>query len=257
MKKLICLAFAAMMLFPVSLSAQEALPAESEAVPVKPVQNSKWTLNTRAWCTNYFTTLLLGVAESAVSEIFKGHPTDSLWAERLMPFGDLVFPVGVTKQGFGNNDIYGPYHRAFANPFKNIGDYAIGVDASYKPSVFGFYAGAYFKSQEVVFKQSKDNLRGFYFQPRAGIILGYEKASLEAGVFYDVPTGAGGSAFHEKDMLKGGVGLDFAMSYEIKGGRTLIQFSLPLHNFFNNDYPGLKGVKRKVAYISFTRRVYF
>lgn len=259
MKKLFYIAIAAIMFFPVSLAAQEALPAEAPAAPVNPVKNnSKWTLNTRAWCTNYFTTMLLSVAEVAVSEIFEGHPSDSLWAERLMPAGDVVFPIGVSKKGFGENDIYGPYHRAWSNPFKNIGDYAIGIDASYKPSLFGFYAGAYFKSQEVVYKQSKDNIRGFYIQPRAGIIIGYEKASLEAGVFYDILTGAGGSLpGKDKDMLKGGVGLDFAFSSDFKGGRTIIQFSLPLHNFFNNDYQGLQGVKRKVAYITLSRRVYF
>lgn len=255
MKKLFCIAIAAMMIFPVSLAAQEALSAETPAAaPVKPVQNSKWTLNTRAWCTNYFTTLLLDVAETAVSAIFSGHPSDSLWAERIMPAGDLVFPIGISKRGFGQNDIYGPYHRAFANPFKNIGDYAIGVDASFKPSVLGFYAGAYFKSQEVVYKQSKDNIRSFYFQPRAGVIIGYEKASLEAGVFYDVLTGVGGSLpGKNKDMLKGGFGLDFALSSELKGGQSIIQFSLPLHNFFSKEM----GVTRKVAYITLTRRVYF
>jgi len=216
-------------------------------------KDSQWTLNTRAWCTNYFTTVLYNLAQFTVSEfVFNGNEKDSLLVERIVPNADLVFPVGMGKEGI---NCYGPYHYAFGNPFKHIGDYAIGLDASFRPSFLGFYAGAYFKSQEVVEKSSKDNIRGFYFQPRAGITLG-DKHAFEAGVFYDIVTGCGGSrADVKKDMLKGGLGLDFALSAKSKSGKSMaiLQFSMPLHNFFDTDE--VPGCKRKVGYIMLTRRV--
>lgn len=223
---------------------------------------SQWTFNTRAWCTNYWTSLIFTTAEQIVKNlVFEGNECDSLWGERLLPDPDLVFPVGMGKRGFdGLNNIFGPYHRAFGNPIKHIGDYAIGADVSFRPSIVGVYAGAYFKSQEIVFKETNTNLRGFYFQPRAGLVLGKPSAAFEAGVFYDVLTGCGGTMVgKDKDMLKGGLGLDFSLSSSDRGGKTmyLLQFSMPLHNFLNPDYNdgSLKGMKRKVGYILLTQRV--
>lgn len=227
--------------------------------------DSQWTFNTRAWTTNYFTSVLYSLVEQGVKHFaFKGNEQDSLWGERLIPDGDLVFPIGMGKKGFDDpNNIYGPYHRAFANPFKHIGDYGIGVDVSFTPSVVGVYAGAFFKSQEIVFKQDDSNLRAFYFQPRAGLVLGGSNTSFEAGVYYDVVTGCGGNwSAKDKDMLKGGLGLDFALAAGDKDDKTkmVLQFSMPLHNFINPDYTKdgampLKGMKRKVGYIMLTQRV--
>ena len=222
-----------------------------------------WTLNTRAWCTNYFTTVLFAVAETAVKEYaIDDESKAKKTLDCIIPDPDLVFPIGMGKSGFdGTNDIYGPYHRAFSNPLKYIGDYAIGVDASWRESTLGFYAGAYFKSQEIVFEETDDNIRGFYIQPRAGFIMGSKKRAFEAGAFYDVVTGCGGS-FDNKDkgMLKGGFGLDFAFSTtDKKGNKTLLQFSMPLHNFIDSSYNkngiDLSGMKRKVGYISLTQRI--
>ena len=216
-----------------------------------------WTLNTRAWSTNYFTTLIYSVFSEGLCRYAFRESADSLWAERIIPSADLVFPIGMGKKGFDEpNDIYGPYHRAFANPFKHIGDYGIGLDVSYKPCVIGVYGGSYFKSQEVVYKQTDDNIRGFYFQPRVGLVLGGKENQIEAGVFYDMVTGCGGSVpVTDKDMLKSGWGLDFALVDIDKGGKTLLQFSMPLHNFFDTSYPGQEHLKRKVGYIMLTRRV--
>lgn len=77
---------------------------------------SAWTVNTRAWTTNYFSYMIYGVVEECVKHFaFKGHTSDSLWAERIVLKPDLVFPIGMGKSGFsGASDIYGPYHRAFA-----------------------------------------------------------------------------------------------------------------------------------------------
>ena len=221
--------------------------------------DNPWTLNSRAWCTNYFTTVIYAAAESMVKEFaLDGNSEAAKTFDCIVPDPDLVFPIGLQKSGFDNHDIYGPYHRAFGNPIKHIGDYAIGVDASYKQSTLGFYAGTYFKSQEIVFKESDDNLRGFYVQPRAGLIIGSAKRAFEAGVFYDIVTGCGGSVdTTDKDMLKGGMGLDFAFSSTDKKDRckTLLQFSMPLHNFLNPDNQYVKGMKRKVGYIMLTQRI--
>ena len=216
----------------------------------------KLTLNTRAWSTNYFTSLIYSaVVETVCRYAIGGNKNDSLWAERIIPSADLVFPIGMGKKGFGENDI-GPYHYAFGNPFKHIGDYAIGLDVSYKPSYIGFYFGTYFKSQEVVFKETDDNIRGFYIQPRAGLLIGHNDYALEAGAFYDVVTGCGGSVEKtNKNMLKSGFGLDFGLTHYDEGGASVLQFSMPLHNFFDTSHAGQEGLKRKVGYIMFTRRV--
>lgn len=231
----------------------------------------QWTLNTNAWSTNYFTSSLYGFATFLVKNlIFDEDEIDSLTAERIIPMPNMVFPVGMGKSGFDYPlDIYGPYHRAFANPFTHIGDWGVGLDASFKPSVIGFYAGAYFKSKEIVFANdplnlADKNMRAFYLQPRAGLIVGGKKKALEAGVHYDIVTGCGGSVDNvEKDMFKSGLGLDFALSYTSSRGnnKTLLSFSMPLHNFLNTDYTdkagnkSLAGMKRKVGYIMLTRRI--
>lgn len=224
---------------------------------------SQVTVNTRAWSTNYWTTLLYNLAHGAVVHFaFDGNSTDSLIVESILPSADLVFPIGMAKAGFEAPmyDIYGPYHRAFSNPFTRIGDYGIGLDASWKPWSIGIYAGAYFKSQEICFMPNDESLRGYYFQPRAGLVLGGNKHSLEAGVFYDNVVGCGGTwEARNKEMLQSGWGLDFALSRTVAKGRhkTMLMFSMPLHNFFNTAYAdgSLKNVHRRVGYIMLTHRV--
>lgn len=244
MRKILAMAIALLMASP-NVNAQDS--------------DSPFTFNTRAWSTNYFTMLIYAsVTEGIKHFAFDGNSNDSLWAERIIPKGNIVFPIGMGKSGFSDGyDIYSPYHRAFANPIKHIGDYAIGLDASMKPAVVGFYGGLYFKSQEVEFKHFNKSIRGFYFQPRFGLLVGSHKNSIEAGVFYDVLTGCGGSLDGvEKDMLKGGLGLDFGLSRADKKGKYVVQFSMPLHNFFNTDYAGQHDLKRKVGYIMCTRRIF-
>ena len=225
--------------------------------------DKKWTLDSRVWSTNYFTTLIWTAAAGLVNEVaFDEDTKEALTAERILSYADLVFPIGLQKKGFsGASDIYGPYHRAFSNPFKNLGDYGIGLDVSYKPSVMGGYAGIYYKSQEIVFKDTDKNLRGNYIQPRAGLVFGSSDA-FEVGMFYDIVVGSEGSMPGiDKDMLKSGVGLDFALAFSFDKddkSKTILQFSMPLHNFINEDYAGgsLKGMKRKVGYIMLTSRIF-
>lgn len=221
--------------------------------------DSKITLNTRAWTTNYWTSLIGGAVETSIKHLFKGHEKDSLWAERILPDPDLVFPIGLSKHGFhGERSIYGPYHYAFGNPFKHLGDWGIGVDASYKPCNYGVYGGVFYKSQEIVSKVNKQNIRGYYFQPRAGLVAGADDCRFEAGVFYDVVTACGGSfPGGVKNWLKGGWGLDFGLSTSDKKGHTqfMLQFSMPLHNFVNDNHPGFEGARRRVGYIMLSQRV--
>ena len=223
---------------------------------------SKFTLNTRAWSTNYFTTILYDIANGAVGYFLISDTTDRLTYSRIIPSSDLVFPIGIEKKGFEDNDIFGPYHRAFKNPFTRPGDFGVGLDASWRPTFFGLYAGAYFKSQEICFKANDDNLRSFYFQPRAGIIIGGKNA-IEAGVYYDMVVGAGGRyPGVEKDMFSNGLGLDFAFSRKSSNKhQTIIAFMLPLHNFLNENYAkgdlNFNGMKRRVGYIMLTERISF
>ena len=225
--------------------------------------DSQWTLNTRAWSTNYFTTMIGAAANMLITDvILDSHGPDSVTVDRILPFPSLVFPVGMKKDGFDDPyDIYGPYHRAFSNPFKHIGDYAVGLDISWQPSTIGFYAGAYFKSQEIVYKNEPrdgDNIRGFYFQPRAGLSFGGAKSTFEVGVFYDIPTGCTSTSLAnpDKDILKEGLGLDFAFTNFDKDDPSslTLQFSMPLHDMFKeNCGPGFG--KRRVGYIMLTRRI--
>lgn len=223
--------------------------------------DGKWTLNTRVYTTNYFTSSIYNATQKLAKHFaFKGHTQDSLWAERIIPDAELVLPVGMGKRGFKHSgqDIYGPYHYAFGNPFKHLGDYAIGIDASYKPGTLGFYAGAFYKSQEIVFKSTKDNLRGHYFQPRVGMMAGVDNTTIEAGIFYDVVTGCSGSvADTNRDRLKGGFGLDFGIGFSDrkKITKTTLTFSMPLHNFLNSSYAGQEGMKRKVGYFTLSHRI--
>lgn len=226
-------------------------------------ENSDWTLNTRAWSSNYLTSSLESLAkELLIAFAFEDKDSEAKkWVDRIIPSIDLVFPIGLQKKGFdGENNIYNPYHRAASNPFSRIGDYGIGIDASYKPAVVGCYAGAFFKSQEIIFKETKDNLRGFYFQPRAGIVFGTQKNRVEIGAFYDILTGCGGTvADTNKKRLKGGFGLDFSASLfkDKDNNYVTLQFSMPLHNFMNEDYEGQTGMKRRVGYIMLTDRICF
>ena len=224
---------------------------------------SQITVNTRAWSTNYWTTLLYNIARDAVSYFaFDNNPT----LEAVLPNADLTFPIGMAKEGFVDPmDIYGPYHRAFSNPFKQLGDWGVGLDVSWVPSMVGIYAGAYYKSQEICFTADDQNLRGYYFQPRAGLVLGGQSKALEVGVFYDKVLSCPGSSHilgtPDNDMLLGGWGLDFALSYtnRLNTRKNMLMFSMPLHNFINENHEGglTKGLVRKVGYIMLTHRVVF
>ena len=228
-------------------------------------QESKcqFTVNTRAWTTNYWTNILYNIAQGAIVHWALDGNTI---AEAIIPDADLVFPIGIAKEGFVNSyDIYGPYHRAFSNPFKQLGDYGIGLDASCMTTNVGMYAGIYYKSQELCFKTGDENLRGNYLQPRAGLIFGKDRKAFEVGVFYDEPLSCTGSFQYwgnpNKEMIQGGLGLDFAFSLTNRDGnqKNLLTFSMPLHNFLNDNYAGgmTKGLNRRVAYLMFTHRIVF
>ena len=224
---------------------------------------SQWTFTTRCWTTNYWTTLIYDAARSTTIFLVAGdNEDDDNLLSILIPSADLVFPIGMEKSGFADpNDIRTPYYYAFGTPIKHMGDFAIGVDASWSPSLIGLYAGAYFKSQEIVFKPNDDHLRGLYFQPRAGILLGREHATIEAGVFYDKTVGCLSTIEGAgKDWLTDGLGLDFAISYSLSDHyQTILQFSMPLHNFLNENItdPHIYGCHRRVGYIMLTQRMAF
>ena len=241
--------------------------------------DSPWSVNTRAWTTNYFTTAIVGLAETALFEL-TDNSKDSMLIERIIPKTGMVFPIGFAKKGFDYPyDLYTPYHRGFSNPLKYLGDYGIGIDVLYAPATVGIYAGAYFKSQEIVFANEPlgldgENMRAFYFQPRVGLSLNFGKKhrrGIEAGVFFDVLTGGKGRVYDAatgglvdvgKDCFKGGIGLDFALRFgkDNRHQQNVLQLSFPLHNFLNEDYElgGQKvqsDMKRRVGYIMLSHRI--
>lgn len=236
------------------------------------------TINSRAWTTNYWTTILYNIAQGVtVTMLGADNHVDSVALATLLPGADLVFPVGMAKSGFTEiNDIYGPYHRAFATPFKKMGDFCIGIDASWTPTFIGLYAGAFFKSQEMVFKTNDQSLRSFYFQPRGGLVITFEDIAIEGGIFYDKVVGWGGNYNGEdmnlpypmqcdNSMFSDGLGLDFGITYSMNArSKTVLMFSMPLHNFFNDGftienngtaYKPWEGMNRRVGYITLTHRI--
>ena len=64
-------------------------------------EESSWTLNTRAWSTNYFASSLESIAkELLLSFAFEDDNSDAKkWADRIIPSTDLVFPIGFQKKG--------------------------------------------------------------------------------------------------------------------------------------------------------------
>ena len=241
-------------------------------------QKSTFTINSRAWSTNYWTTILYGLAQgTVVTLIGSNNHADSIALAAVLPDADLVFPVGIAKSGFNddniknlsNSDIYGPYYDAFGIPFKKMGDFCIGLDASWTPSFIGLYAGVFFKSQELCFKHENQYLRSFYFQPRGGRVISFQDIAIEGGVFYDKVLGGVGNLDRvgaDKTMFSDGLGLDFGLSHNFtSNSRTVFMFSMPLHNFLNEGYEGptwdgsigkpWEGVNRRVGYITITHRI--
>ena len=78
---------------------------------------SNFTLNTRAWTTNYWTSMIYDVARITTIYLITEDDTERDVIKRIVPSSDLVFPIGMEKDGFAANDIYKPYHRAFSTPF--------------------------------------------------------------------------------------------------------------------------------------------
>lgn len=247
----------------ITLAAVAMLAASASA-------QSTVTLNSRAWSSNYWTTILYNIAQGVtVGLLGTDNHVDSLAMATLLPGADLVFPVGMAKTGFNDaNDIYGPYYDAFGIPFKKMGDFCIGIDASWTPTIVGLYAGAFFKSQEMCFKYENQYLRSFYFQPRGGLVITFENMAIEGGVFYDKVIGSTGNLFigSDKAMFSDGLGLDFGLSYSTSShSKTVLMFSMPLHNYFNEGYEGMKfdgsfgkpwdGMNRRVGYITLTHRI--
>ena len=68
-----------------------------------------------------------------------------------------------------------------------------------------------------------------------------------------------------KGMISDGLGLDFGVSYNTSAhSKTVLMFSMPLHNFFNDGYTienngtaykPWEGINRRVGYITLTHRI--
>lgn len=222
-----------------------------------------WTFNSRGWTTNYFTSTIWNGAAFLLKRFASMglDKKDIVAIDRIIPESNWVFPIGFQKEGFtGENQIYGAYRRAFGNPFTNPGDFGIGFDGSYFPAHVGVYAGAYLKSQEIIFTADRSNLRALYVQPRAGLIMGGTRNQFEVGVFYDKVVGSGGTCPDtDIDRFLDGMGLDFALSHTTlrRNRKVQVLFSMPLHNFLDPRYPGQKDMKRRVGYIMSSYRIYF
>ena len=69
---------------------------------------SNFTFNTRAWSTNYWTTTIYDVTRGVVGYFLFTDSDARNTYFRLVPDAALTFPIGIEKEGFAANDIYGP-----------------------------------------------------------------------------------------------------------------------------------------------------
>lgn len=205
--------------------------------------------------------ILDGARDAILKYLCKGHTTDSLTVARVLPDWTLAWPIGIEKEGFDNNDIHTPYKKFMGIPFYD-GDYAFGIDFSYySPWYIGFYSGTYIKSQEIIFKENDEHLRSFALQPRGGLSIHYKGIALEGGVFFDIIVGAGGNFKNSNiEMLKNGLGLEFSLTLMADKKLLSITYSMPLHNFLNENYKDASGanpfdgMKRRIGYIMLNYR---
>lgn len=129
----------------------------------------------------------------------------------FVPIIDAKFPIAInnsTNQNIGK--MYLPYKKCFNWPWKELGDYNIGFDASYDipTTPFGFYTGCDYKSVQVI----TDNLdsRTHYVSPELGLRLKYNIGSdddgllIEIGGSYDFPFSYKGDFDNDMSAINGG-----------------------------------------------------
>lgn len=217
-----------------------------------------FSFNINGYTTNYFAALFYNLVANPIKQAIIEDDEESI-ALNFIPRIDIMFPIPVhntTQETVG--DMYTPYKRCFKMPWKDFGDYSIGVSAAYDvgSTPFGVYFGCNYKSTKV----PTDELdhRAQYISPNVGIRLRYGFGLLlEFGGSYDGLLKYTGNYQDNKDCANSGFCANFGLGLWGKGGSILLKYEHPLYNFFNENFSldgGLthpfEGVKRSMGYIS-------
>lgn len=217
-----------------------------------------FSFNTSGYTTNYFAALIYSVVSLPIKNWIYEEDDESI-ALNFIPYVDIMFPISVhntSQETVGK--MYTPYKRCFKMPWKDFGDYAIGINAAYDVGYtpFGIYVGCNYKSTEV----PTDILdhRAHYISPNTGIRLRYDFGLLlEVGGSYDCLLKYTGNYQDNSDCANSGLCANFGVGIWGEGASILLKYEHPLYTFFNEDFTpdgGLshpfEGVKRSMGYIS-------
>ena len=223
-----------------------------------------FSFNITGYTTNYYAAVLYNmvVAPIQASAI---ENEDEIFTY-LIPRVDVMFPIAVnntTQETVGK--MYTPYRRCLKAPWKDMGDYSIGVSAAYDMGYtpFGIYIGCSFKSTKVPTKLLDH--RTSYISTSAGIRLRYSNGLLlEVGGAYDSSLSYKGNFNNDRKCVNGGFCANFGIGVWGSGGSVLLKYEHPLYNYFNENYSpdgGLthpfEGVKRRMGYIHLAIRYGF
>ena len=130
--------------------------------------NNKFTFNIRTYTTNVYVGVgLLAVYGSIIKD--DEDPLGSLFSMSPYMFAIPIHNTGNDEIG----DLKSPYRRCLKAPWKDLGDYKVGLNLSYDnvTTPFGFYIGCDYKSVEV--PTNKIDHRTHYISPNAGLRLRY------------------------------------------------------------------------------------
>lgn len=184
------------------------------------------------------------------------------------PSCDFIFPVSVENNApnsFG--EMRGGYTRAFSTPWKRIGDFRVGVGASWDNvnTPFGAYVGLNYKTNEVVFSDDNRNDRTHYFCPELGMKLRFGNGGgflIETGASYDIAFAYKGK-YHDynKNAVNSGISIDMALGIWAGAASFVIKYTHPTYNYYNKEFTPDNGVSypfadvnRKMGYISLVGR---
>ena len=225
--------------------------------------NNKFTFNIRTYTTNVYVGVgLLAVYGSIIKD--DEDPLGSLFSMSPYMFAIPIHNTGNDEIG----DLKSPYRRCLKAPWKDLGDYKVGLNLSYDnvTTPFGFYIGCDYKSVEV--PTNKIDHRTHYISPNAGLRLRYgetEGLLLEIGGAYDIPFKYSGMFNNDINVVNSGVTLNFGIGgWQKSGTSVILQYEHPIYNYFNEKFSldggasfPLMGVKRTMGYISLAFRYGF
>ena len=207
--------------------------------------------------------------------------TTNLWTALITGL-NYAFAVHVDREmpgGLGYGRMNSPYRRTFSHPFHRFGDLAVGPSASldFNDNPLGFFAGLKYKTHEVFYDKlgkNHDNDRVHYISPELGLRFNWgehevdgmkARKTIECGLSYDAVVGYNGHVHdYSNKAAKSGFNFILGIGYTTEKGSTVLKYTHPLHNFYNEGFSPdggishpLDGFKYKIGLIALETRVTF